>query len=104
MEELFHAKKTIGVNPNKQSCHVYIHTAGITGVGNPHSCRNIFRIELCDNLSDSDLSYTFKLFAYNALSSLASFWSSPSHENKQTDKRQILSIQFYYSPYHIDVT
>ena len=42
MEELFHAKKTIGVHPNVHnghSGHVYIvHNVGITGVGDPHSC------------------------------------------------------------------
>ena len=38
LEELFHSKKTIGVYPNIQSCQVYTHTVGITGVGDPHSC------------------------------------------------------------------
>ena len=49
LEELVHAKKTIGVHPNIQSFHVYIHTVSITGVG----C-SVFRIELCDNFRDSN--------------------------------------------------
>ena len=46
---IFHAKKTIGVHPNIQNCHVYIHTVGITGVGYPHCCFNVLKIELCDS-------------------------------------------------------
>ena len=70
LKELFHAKKTIGVFPNTQSCHVYIQCWY-----NKCTCRGpplllyIAILEynsICDNLRDYTLSQTLKLFAYNA--------------------------------------
>ena len=48
-KNVFMLIKQIGVHSNLQSCHVYIHTVGITGAGYSHYC-SIFSI-ICDNLN-----------------------------------------------------